>query len=133
MKGEVVGKIETTFTLTPTKKPSKSNPIILRRNKLLNGINKQIQNVNDLKKGIKVKNLWWFNDEDNNFYLIVKYGKTELELSKGKFSIMCKNIDEVSDNLIKLKDLVTSGHFDIHLTNLSKTIRSNFRTTSTTT
>jgi hypothetical protein len=119
-------KIENLFTLTPKRKPTKSNPILFRRNKLLNGINKQIQNIHDMKKGLKVRNVWFFNDENNNFYLIVKYGKSEVELSKNKYSIMCKNIDEVLDNLTKLKDLVSSGHFDMTLTEMSKSIRQNF-------
>ena len=119
-------KIENIFTLTPKRKPTKSNPILFRRNKLLSGINKQIQNIENLKKGLKVRNTWFFNDENNNFYLIVKYGKSELELSKNKYSIMCKNIDEVLENLIKLKDLVSTGSFDVTLTETSKNIRKNF-------
>ena len=39
-----MSKLDNLFNLTPNKKPSKSNPIVFRRNKLLRGINKQIQN-----------------------------------------------------------------------------------------
>ena len=123
-------KLENIFTLTPKKKPSKTNPILFRRNKLLSGINKQIQNIHDLKRGLKVRNVWFFNDENNKFYLIVKYGKYELELSKNKYSIMCENIDQVLDNLEKLKELVSSGQFDTNLSEMSKSIRQNFETTS---
>ena len=126
----MTNKIENLFTLTPKKKPNKMNPILFRRNKLINSINKQIQNINDLQRGLKVRNLWFFNDEDNNFYLIIKYGKSELELSKNKYSIMCKNIDEVLDSLVKVKELVSNGHFDLTLTDVSKNIRQNFKSNS---
>jgi len=126
----MTNKIENLFTLTPKKKPNKMNPILFRRNKLINSINKQIQNINDLQRGLKVRNLWFFNDEDNNFYLIIKYGKSELELSKNKYSIMCKNIDEVLDSLVKVKELVSNGHFDLTLTDVSKSIRQNFKSNS---
>ena len=121
-----MSKLDNYFNLTPNKKPTKSNPIVFRRNKLLRGINKQISNINNLKNGIRVTNCWWWNDEHNNFYLIIKYGKTELELSKNKYSIQCKNIDEVYDSLVKIKGLTQSGHFDMKLTEISKSIRLNF-------
>ena len=44
------------YNLSPNKKPSKSNPIVFRRNKLLRGINKQIQNIrNIIEKSKKEK------------------------------------------------------------------------------
>ena len=125
-----MNKIENILNLTPNKKPTKSNPIVFRRNKLLRGINKQISNINNLKNGMRVTNCWWWNDENNNFYLIIKYGKSELELSKNKYSIQCKNIDEVYDSLNKIKGLTQSGHFDMKLTEISKSIRLNFETKS---
>jgi len=104
----------------------------MRRNKLIKGINKQMKNIVDLKSGLIVKNTWWFNDENNNFYLTIRYGKSDLELDKGKFSIMCKDIDEVSDSLEKIKELVVSGSFDTTLNDVSKSIRTNFKSTKTT-
>ena len=126
----IMSKLENYFNLTPNKKPSKSNPIVFRRNKLLRGINKQISNINNLKNGMRVTNCWWWNDENNNFYLIIKYGKTELELSKNKYSIQFKNIDEVLDGLNKIKSLTQSGHFDMKLSDISKSIRNNFQSSS---
>ena len=127
-----MSKLNQLFNLTPNKKPSKDNPIVFRRNKLLRGINKQIQNINDLKSGIKVNNVWWWNDEHHKFYLVIKYGRNEIELGKGKFSIQLNSIDEVLDSLNKIKSMTQSGFFDVDLTNLSKSIRSNFTSSSTT-
>lgn len=86
-----------------------------------------------LNKEMIVRNTWWFNDENNNFYLTIRYGKSDLELDKGKFSIMCKDIDEVSDSLEKIKELVVSGSFDTTLNDVSKSIRTNFKPTKSST
>lgn len=127
-----MNKLNSLFNLTSNKKPNKVNPIVMRRNKLIKGINKQLKNIDDLKQGMIVRNNWWFNDENNNFYLTIRYGKSDLELDKGKFSIMCKDIDEVSDSLDKIKELVVSGSFDTTLNDVSKSIRTNFKSTKTT-
>ena len=128
-----MNKLNNLFNLTSNKKPNKVNPIVMRRNKLIKGINKQLKNIDDLKQGMIVRNTWWFNDENNNFYLTIRYGKSDLELDKGKFSIMCKDIDEVSESLEKIKELVVSGSFDTTLNDVSKSIRTNFKSTKTTT
>ncbi len=128
-----MNKLNNLFNLTSNKKPNKVNPIVMRRNKLIKGINKQLKNIDDLKQGMIVRNTWWFNDENNNFYLTIRYGKSDLELDKGKFSIMCKDIDEVSDSLEKIKELVVSGSFDTTLNDVSKSIRTNFKPTKSST
>ena len=126
-----MSKLNSLFNLTSNKKPNKVNPIVMRRNKLIKGINKQLKNIDELKQGMRVRNTWWFNDENNNFYLSIRYGKSELELDKGKFSIMCKDIDEVSESLEKIKELVVSGSFDTTLNDVSKSIRTNFKSSKT--
>lgn len=126
-----MSKLDNLFNLSPNKKPSKSNPIVFRRNKLLRGINKQIQNIRNIKSGIRVKNIWWWNDENNKFYLVIKYGKSEIELGKGKYSIQLNNIDEVLDSLNKIKGLTQNGSFDVKLTDISQSIRSNFTNSGT--
>lgn len=65
-------------------------------------------------------------NEDGKIYLQIKYGKTALELSKGKFAIQCHSLDEVSSNLAIVETLVHKGEFDALLTTLSKEIRSRF-------
>ena len=78
-------------------------------------------------EGDKVRNLWFWTDEDGNMFLPIKYGKTVLELSKGKYSIKCSNTDEVVKNLETVKSLILKGQFDDILSKTSEELRSKFK------
>tara|TARA_A100001015_G_scaffold318716_1_gene439437 strand:- start:1741 stop:2112 length:372 start_codon:yes stop_codon:yes gene_type:complete len=122
-----MNKIENTLNLTPNRKPTKVNPILHRRNTLVKHLNRQLKLVSEFKSGIKVKNVWFWNDEEGNYYLPIKYGKTDIELSKNKFSILCKSIDEIETNLEKVKTMTLQGSLDSILTEVGKNLRSKFK------
>jgi hypothetical protein len=69
---------------------------------------------------------WFWLDETGSYFLSIKYGKTSLELAKGKFSVVCKDISEVKNSLVVIKDSIQRGEFDNHLEKHSKEIRKNF-------
>jgi hypothetical protein len=50
-----------------------------------------------------------------------------MELSKGKFSIVCDSIAVVQSSLSLVRDSVQKGEFDTQLEKRSKVIRSNFK------
>ncbi len=68
--------------------------------------------------------------EDGKIFLQVKYGKVALELGKGKSTIQCASLDDVSKNLTTIETLINKGEFDALLTNISKDIRSKFGKTA---
>ena len=70
--------------------------------------------------------MWFWTDEDGNIFLPIKYGKKELELSKGKFSIQCSSLDDVENSLDSVKSLVMRGALDQILTQVSEEIRKKF-------
>ena len=86
------------FNLSPTKKPTLRNPIVSRRQSLISNIDKQLLSLDtsSINDGISK---WYWVDEDGSYFLSIKYGKHPIELSKGKFSIICNNIDEVKSLL----------------------------------
>ncbi len=49
-----------------------------------------------------------------------------MELSKGKFSIVCTGLEQVKSSLETVKSSVLKGDFDTVLDKRSKVIRSNF-------
>jgi hypothetical protein len=107
-------------------KPEQTNPIIQRREKLLSSINRQIESIKRYKQGEKVRGLWFWIDDTGTMFLPIKYGKTVLELDKGKFSIECSTIDEVENSLDTVKSLTRRGSFDDILKTTSDILRSNF-------
>lgn len=118
--------IEQTLKLVAVKKPENSNPVIERREKLITGLNRQLDLIDHYRCGNKVRGIWWWVDESGSIFSPVKYGKTVLELSKGKFAIECKSIEELESTLETVKDLTRRGQFDEILKRTAEELRSKF-------
>ena len=123
------------LNLAPARKPTARNPVTSRRQSLLRSIEKQIQICEEMEHGAThVVNLhgrkqptWFWLDETGSYFLAIKYGKTSIELAKGKFSVVCKDITEVKNSLVVIRDAVQRGEFDDNLEKHSKEIRKNFK------
>ena len=122
-----VMKIDSSLKLVAVKKPRQQNPVVLRRERMLRHLNNQVELVKKFKSGQRTESAWFWSDEDGNIFLQIKYGKTMLELSKGKFAISCSSYDDVEDNLETVKSLVMRGSFDDILTETSQVLRSKFK------
>ena len=124
------------LNLTPLKKTVGRNPIVQRRESLIKGIDKQLsiceslisdnEFARDHHTGRKIPSWFWL-DDSGQYYLSINYGKQPLELSKGKFSIICDSIESVNSSLKLVKESVQMGDFDKQLEKRSKVIRSNFK------
>ena len=124
------------LNLTPVKKTVGRNPIVQRRESLIKGIDKQLsiceslisdnEFARDHHSGRKIPSWFWL-DDSGQYYLSINYGKQPLELSKGKFSIICDSIESVQSSLSLVKESVQMGDFDKQLEKRSKVIRSNFK------
>lgn len=119
--------IEQALKLVPVTKPKNIDPIIQRRNRLLHSIRRQHVLLDKFKGGEKTARRWFWSNEAGQTFLQIKYGKTVLELSKGKYAIQCNTIDDVGSNLAIVEALVNKGEFDSILTAISKDIRSKFK------
>ena len=123
------------LNLAPARKPIARNPVTSRRQSLLRSMEKQIQICEEMENGAthvynsstgRKQPTWFWLDETGSYFLAIKYGKTSLELAKGKFSVVCKNITEVKNSLVVIRDAVQRGEFDDNLEKHSKEIRKNF-------
>ncbi len=124
------------LNLTPVKKTVGRNPIVQRRESLIKGIDKQLsiceslisdnEFARDHHTGRKIPSWFWL-DDSGQYYLSINYGKQPLELSKGKFSIICDSIENVQSSLNLVRESVQMGDFDKQLEKRSKVIRSNFK------
>ena len=124
------------LNLTPVKKTVGRNPIVQRRESLIKGIDKQLsicesiisdnEFARDHHSGRKIPSWFWL-DDSGQYYLSINYGKQPLELSKGKFSIICDSIESVQSSLNLVRESVQMGDFDKQLEKRSKVIRSNFK------
>jgi|TARA_B100002003_G_C13946697_1_gene459168 hypothetical protein len=124
------------LNLTPVKKTVGRNPIVQRRESLIKGIDKQLsvceslisdnEFARDHHTGRKIPSWFWL-DDSGQYYLSINYGKQPMELSKGKFSIVCDSIENVQSSLFIVRESVQMGDFDKQLEKRSKVIRSNFK------
>ena len=124
------------LNLTPVKKTVGRNPIVQRRESLIKGIDKQLsiceslisdnEFARDHHTGRKIPSWFWL-DDSGQYYLSINYGKQPLELSKGKFSIICDSVENVQSSLNVVRESVQKGDFDKQLEKRSKVIRSNFK------
>ena len=123
------------LNLTPMKRTVGRNPITERRESVIKGIDKQIMVcdglldgkdvVRDQYTGRKIPQWFWL-DDSGSYYLSINYGKSPIELAKGKFSIVCAGLEQVKSSLETVKSSVLKGDFDTVLDKRSKVIRSNF-------
>jgi hypothetical protein len=129
-------ELSKTLKLTPARKPTKRDPVIERRQTVLKGIKAQTQIVFHLLEGLpsvintstgRKLNYWFWLNETGKYYLSIKYGKQPIELAKGKFSILCNDLDEVRQSLDTISSHIISGDFDKQLETTANTIRHNFK------
>ena len=57
--------------------------------------------------GRKVISWFWLNEE-GKYFLSINYGKKPIELSKGKFSVICESLEEVKDSLNIIEQCVSA-------------------------
>ena len=101
------------LNLTPVKKTVGRNPLVQRRESLIKGIDKQLtvceslltdnEFARDHQTGRKIPSWFWL-DDSGNYYLSINYGKQPMELSKGKFSIVCDSIENVKTSLSLVRE-----------------------------
>ncbi|OJA06899.1 DUF6641 family protein [Halomonas sp. QHL1] len=110
---------------------SANNPVVNRRNKLVDKIDEQISLATDagfaptktkwvtdedgtqrkVEYAKRVKR-WWTHGAGGSVLLTVRYGSKPLEFAKGKQAIELANVEEVEPTLQKIKEAVLAGELD---------------------
>lgn len=122
----------TELNLVSVIKPTQRNPIVVRRQRLIQAIDKQIKRIEFDITGVgygpsgRGSSVWYWLDENGNWFCAIKYAKKNLELSKGKFAIQGKTLMDLKDQLEIVKDYVVRGEFDSKLDDVAKSVRKNF-------
>ncbi|MBY3181028.1 hypothetical protein HFO24_04995 [Rhizobium laguerreae] len=98
-----------------------------RRARLLHQINKQIDFASKFTPARAQRGRWFQQEPDGSFTLSIRYGRRDLELSKGKFAISCTSTDELIKALEAGRLHCSKGQFDEQLERISGEIRTGFR------
>lgn len=135
--------------LISSKRERNLSPIVMRRQKLAQKIEEQLQLAQAQKEGRlyapkRIKNVtneagervsvetvkrikeWYWTTPNNKINLSVRYGSKTLELSKGKNAIELSTGDELLATLASLKEAVISGELDEAINLASDKLRAGF-------
>lgn len=135
--------------LTATTKATVQSPVVHRRNKLISQIEIQkklltaqidgnsyaptrIKTVTNsegervqITHAKKVKP-WWFNADSGKVCLIIRYGARMIELSRGKSTIECNDLNALVVALDTVKAATIAGELDAQLQTASVKLREGF-------
>lgn len=112
---------------TPTARPEKVNANVQRRQKLVRRIDQQIGFVRQMIEGAEPRAAWAWMDEAGSYFLPIKYGRQQIELKKGMYSVECADLDHVEAALCTVRAMVLKGDFDVQLEKASTDIRDKFK------
>jgi hypothetical protein len=98
-----------------------------RRQRLVMQIDNQLYMAEPDNRNRKFRGRWWTIDIDGKPTLTIQYGKTALELAKGKHAIACTDMDDVIAALKKAREIAVGGTFDDQLATISSKVRERFQ------
>ncbi len=107
-------------------KPGPASLVVTRRQRLVQRIDQQIGYCQTMKEGQLPRAAWAWMDESGSYLLPIRYGRQQIELKKGMFSILCKDVGEIADALGTVRQMVLGGQFDDQLAKASTEIRKRF-------
>ena len=107
-------------------KPGPVSSSVKRRQRLVQRIDQQIGYCDVMKSGQLPRAAWAWMDDTGSYFLPIKYGRQQIELKKGMFSILCKDVAEIEDALGAIREMVLGGQFDDQLAKASTEIRKKF-------
>ena len=109
-----------------TTKPGPVSVTVKRRQRLVQRIDQQIALCDVMRSGQMPRKAWAWMDDDGSYFLPIKYGRQQIELKKGMFSILCSDLSEVVGALTTVRAMVLRGELDDQLTKASSEIRKKF-------
>jgi hypothetical protein len=107
-------------------KPTQVSVAVKRRQRLVQRIDQQIGYCQAMRAGQSPRAAWTWMDEAGTYFVPIKYGRQQIELKKGMFSVRCKDIDECENAFGTIRAMVLNGDFDQQLTKASGEIRKRF-------
>ena len=107
-------------------KPTAVSETVKRRQRLVQRIDQQIAYCDVMKAGQLPRAAWAWMDDAGSYFLPIKYGRQPIELKKGMFAILCKDVAEIEAALGTIRYRVLSGELDQQLAKVSAEIREKF-------
>lgn len=123
--------LEKELSLTAHKRPAVTDRTVLRRSRVIDAINDQVEVIRAMTGGESVakpprsKMKWWWSD-GSRYYCAVYYARNPLELAKGKYSAQCVDLHGVSNALNSIAKAIDRGEFDEQMRVIAGEVRVKF-------
>ena len=115
------------FTFIDVSERPRPNSLANKRQRLLDGLNKQITEIKHFASGHWSPRMWFWADDSGKYYLEVRYAKKPLPISEGKSAILCQSKEDVAEKIEQLKAMVRAGELDPQIEAASEAIRTRFK------
>jgi hypothetical protein len=115
------------ISLVSVQKPTANTPILQRRNKLTSNIDQQIIKIGSFREGKRISREQFWVDGHGSIFFSLRYGKTPLELEKGKSTLKAATFDDLVAQLDEIKTITVAGGLDDALAACANAVRSNFK------
>lgn len=117
-----------TLKLATDKPPHRVDRRVARRLRLSEQANFQSRLAKEEASGAKITTKrWYWKEADGSYRASLKFGRIVLELAKGKFSVRCDSLEEVSEIFEKLSEMVVAAQFDEQLDRIAVATRQQFK------
>jgi hypothetical protein len=115
-------------TLVNVQKPTASTqPLVRRRNKLTSNIDQQILKIGSFREGKRISREQFWVDGNGGIFFALRYGKTPLELERGKSTLKASTFDDLVAQLDEIKTIAVAGGLDDALAACANATRQNFK------
>lgn len=115
------------FTFIDVSERPRLNSLASKRQRLLDGLNKQATEIESFAAGHWSPRMWFWADDSGKFFLELRYAKKPLPISDGKSAILCQSLEDVAEKIEQLKAMVRAGDLDQQIEAASDAIRTRFK------
>src|SRR6266480_2822040 len=118
---------KTSISLVAIQKPTANSPVIQRRNKFTASVEQQILKIASFREGRRISKEAFWVDGSGSIYFALRYGRTPLELDKGKSTLKASSWEDLLDQLEQVKIIAIAGGLDDPLAAAANSVRANFK------
>ncbi|MBF9052696.1 hypothetical protein LSUCC1028_00370 [Rhodobacterales bacterium LSUCC1028] len=103
------------------------NTVTSKRLRLINNLINQQSQIEKFERGGWNPRMWFWQIEDGSYLFEVRYGRSAIELQKGKTAIKCGDLKHLRASIEEVITKTRSGALDKLILDRSDEIRQNFK------